>query len=104
MKKLFIGCMAICFWSVSNVYAQADSTLRKTDASEANQPGVPKGYVVIRAEEIPSPLQTTLQAPEYFGWDKGSIFLNRVNNQYLVEIRTDAEPKRFYFDRNGNPV
>lgn len=104
MKKLIIACITICLWSVSNVCAQADSTLRKTDPSEANQPGVPQGYVVVRAVEIPTQLQTALQAPEYFGWDKGSIFYNRVNNQYLVEVRTDAQPKRFFFDRNGNPV
>jgi hypothetical protein len=105
MKKLIIFTFAVCAWSVNSVYAQQDSTLRKTDPSEANQPGVPKGYVKVGREEIPSQLQTTLQAPAYVGWDRGVIYQNRVNSQYLVLISYPGpETRRYVFDSRGNPV
>jgi hypothetical protein len=105
MEKLIILLVAICAYGISTVHAQQDSTLRKTDPSEANQPGVPKGYVSLRPEEIPSQLQTTLQAPAYSGWEQGFIYQNRRNSQYLVVIRTPGpDTRRYVFDLNGNPV
>ena len=104
MKKLIIFLVAICAWTI-NLKAQPDSTLRKTDPSEANQPGVPKGYVKIAREEIPSQLQTTLQAPAYVGWDQGIFYQNRRNSQYVVLISYPGpETRRYVFDSKGNPV
>jgi hypothetical protein len=104
MKKLIILLAAIWVCNIT-LHAQQDSTLRKTDSSEANQPNVPKGYVSLRPEEIPSQLQTTLQAPAYYGWEQGQIYQNRLNSQYLVVIRSPGpETRRYVFDRNGNPV
>jgi hypothetical protein len=105
MRKLIILFIAVCAWSIHSISAQQDSTLRKTDASEANQPGVPKGYVKIGREEIPSQLQTTLQAPAYIGWDQGKFYQNRRNSQYLVLISYPGpETRRYVFDSRGNPV
>ena len=105
MKKLITVFIIVCAWGITLVHAQQDSTLRKTDPSEANQPGVPKGYVQLAREEIPSQLQTTLQAPAYVGWDRGLFYQNRRNSQYLVLISYPGpETRRYVFDSKGNPV
>jgi hypothetical protein len=104
MKKILTLLVAVCAWSIT-LHAQQDSTLRKTDPSEANQPGVPKGYISLTREEIPSQLQTTLQAPAYVGWDQGKFYQNRRNSQYLVLISYPGpETRRYVFDSKGNPV
>jgi len=59
---------------------------------------------MIKSDALPSSLRTTLQGNEYYGWESGTVYQNRTNNQYLVTVGTGPDAKTYYFDRDGKRV
>lgn len=112
MKKIMLTLAGALFIGVAAVNAQ-DTTRTKTTTPQQEsirQPGqtanptVPKGYSMIKSDNLPSSLRTTLQGNEYYGWESGTIYQNRTNNQYLVTTGTGPDSKTYYFDRDGKRV
>lgn len=113
MKKIMLTLAGALFIGVAAVNAQSDTTdtKEKTRQSQATpqpsqnaQSSIPKGYTMIKSNELPSSLRTTLQGNEYYGWESGTVYQNRTNNQYLVTVGTGPDTKTYYFDRNGKRV
>ena len=110
MKKIMLTLAGALFIGVAAVNAQ-DTTRTKSTSSQTQalqQPGtktsVPKGYSMIKSDDLPSSLRTTLQGNEYYGWESGTVYQNRTNNQYLVTVGTGPDSKTYYFDRDGKRV
>jgi hypothetical protein len=115
MKKIMLTLAGALFIGVAAVNAQ-DTTRTKTKSTETQtqsirQPGqaganaaVPKGYTMIKSDDLPSSLRTTLQGNEYYGWESGTVYQNRTNNQYLITTGTGPDSKTYYFDRDGKRV
>jgi len=112
MKKIMLTLAGALFIGVAAVNAQ-DTTRTQTKSTQTQsqsirQPGanpsVPKGYSMIKSDDLPSSLRTTLQGNEYYGWESGTVYQNRTNNQYLVTVGTGPDAKTYYFDREGKRV
>jgi uncharacterized membrane protein len=103
MKKIMLTLVAVFVISMATTYAQSDTTTTaKQTQSQVQQ--VPKGYAAIKVDDVPSSLRTTLGGQEYLGWESGTIYQNRSNNQYLVRIGAGADTKSYYFDNSGKRI
>lgn len=110
MKKLILSIAAMLMIGMATVYAQSD-TLSNTSSAKPKpqkpttyQTQVPKGYMNMKSDDLPASLRTTLRGEEYTGWEQGTFYQNRTDNQYLVRIGTGNDTKSYYFDRNGQRV
>lgn len=103
MKKvmLIIACTA---FSIAIANAQTDTTTTKSKSAQS--PTQSSEWVKIKSAEIPSSLRTTFQAPDYKGWETGTIYRNKSSNEYYLEIPSTSSttPTPYYFDRNGKRV
>jgi hypothetical protein len=45
-----------------------------------------------------------LQGPDYKGWENSTIYYNRQNSEYSLDLGTGDQVKNYRFDRDGNPV
>jgi hypothetical protein len=64
-----------------------------------------KGMTMIKSSEIPSSLRTTLQAPEYKGWENVPIYRNETKDMYIIEMRdTNQKLVPYRFDGNGKVI
>jgi hypothetical protein len=60
--------------------------------------------VVITTNELPSSLLISLGDPKYRGWENSTVYRNRKNNQYMIEIRDGSDTRTYYFDKDGKAV
>jgi hypothetical protein len=60
--------------------------------------------VVITTNELPSALLISLGDPKYRGWENSTVYRNRKNNQYMIEIRDGSDTRTYYFDKDGKAV
>lgn len=104
MKKIMLTLVAVFVISMATTYAQSDSTTTTAKQTQSQMQQVPKGYTAIKVDDVPSSLRTTLGGQEYLGWESGTLYQNRTNNQYLVRIGTGADAKSYYFDNSGKRV
>jgi hypothetical protein len=105
MKKIMLTLVAVFVISMATTYAQSDTTTTTTAKQTTTMDqGVPKGYTAIKVDDVPSSLRTTLGGQEYLGWESGTVYQNRSNNQYLVRIGTGTDTKSYYFDNSGKRV
>jgi hypothetical protein len=114
MKKIMLTMAGALFIGVAAVNAQdttrtqTKSTTQTQQQQSIRQSGanstVPKGYTQIKSNDLPSSLRTTLQGNEYSGWESGTVYQNRTNNQYLITTGTGPDAKTYYFDRDGKRV
>lgn len=105
MKKIPV--LAFIFISIHSMsYAQVplkrDSLRRATTVIGALP--TKKDMVVISQSEMPIPLKNTLEAIEYQGWEKGTIYRTKLNDMFLVEIRNGNSVRSYHFDVNGKPL
>jgi hypothetical protein len=71
-----------------------------------------KDMVRVQPSEIPASLRKTLEDPMYAGWENSTIYRNKSNNEYVVEIKNTtgtssssaSATKTYRFDKNGKPV
>lgn len=104
MKKIMLTLVAVFMISMATTYAQSDTTTTTAKQTMKQDQGIPKGYTAIKVDDVPSSLRTTLGGQEYLGWESGSVYQNRSNNQYLVRIGSGTEVKSYYFDNSGKRV
>ncbi|HEY9007216.1 hypothetical protein [Ohtaekwangia sp.] len=118
MKKVMLFFAGVFMIGIAAVNAQ-DST--RTSQPATQQPSVTqpsqsssqtqpsdqynqKDYTMIKSNEVPSSLRTTLKGSEYTGWESGQVYRNKTNNGYLVRVGSGDETKNYYFDRSGKRI
>ena len=118
MKKLILILAGSLCLGVATVQAQDPTQPAKDSAAttiEAPQPSteaVPaapayrKDMVQVQATEIPAGLKSTLDRPQFKGWESGAVYSNADKNVFIVEIKDEVEGrvKAYRFDAEGKPI
>jgi len=58
----------------------------------------------IQSSEVPSSLRKTLKDPMYAGWENSTIYRNKSQDEYVVEILSGSTAKTYRFDKSGKPL
>jgi len=107
---------ALCLGAAA--YAQ-DPTQQSTDstsiqqtqptqqpAPDASTPAYRKDMTQIQAADVPTGLRSTLDRPQFKGWETGGVYSNADKSVFIVEIKDEVEGrlKAYRFDANGKPI
>ncbi|HEY9047169.1 MAG TPA: hypothetical protein VIN08_14790 [Ohtaekwangia sp.] len=115
MKKVMLFFAGVFMIGIAAVSAQ-DSTRTQpatqpsvTEPTTPSQPSqsdqyIQKDYIMIKSNEVPSSLRTTLKGSEYTGWESGQVYRNKTNNGYLIRVGAGDDTKNYYFDRSGKRI
>jgi hypothetical protein len=76
-----------------------------TDAATAT-PAYRKDMTQVQASDVPTGLRSTLDRPQFKGWETGGVYTNADKSVYIVEIKDEVEGrlKAYRFDANGKPI
>ncbi|HWA33368.1 MAG TPA: hypothetical protein VG737_04535 [Cyclobacteriaceae bacterium] len=123
MKKIMLTIGSLLFVCALTASAQQDTT-RKQQTEEQQRYQQPpqtqsqtqteqqqsnnlRDLTKVKSTEIPDALRSTLQAPEYKGWDASTsnVYKNKAGDIYTVEI-VDANNVRmvYHFDKDGKLI
>jgi Ni/Co efflux regulator RcnB len=126
MKKIMLTVGSLLFVCALTASAQQDTTRTKqqqteeqkqqsqTQQSQQSQTQAQQGQsnnlrdlTKVQSTEIPEGLRSTLQSPEYKGWDASTsnVYKNKAGDIYTVEI-VDANNVRmvYHFDKDGKLI
>lgn len=123
MKKLILLGTGLLLASAIT-YAQVDTTSTpqsntpqqstpqvappQQESQNANDPSKTKmdtkNMIQLQASEVPSSLKRTLQAPEYEGWETGTLYKNKSNNHYILQIQNGGKMRTYHFGSDGKPT
>jgi hypothetical protein len=82
-------------------------TQTQTQQSQSQSSNNLRDLTKVQASEIPDALRSTLQAPEYKGWDASTsnVYKNKAGDIYTVEV-VDANNVRmvYHFDKDGKLI
>jgi len=88
MKKLILLLVGAAL-SIAVANGQTDTTKTKSTGKattqSASQSYPTKDMKKVSPSEIPASLRTTLQAPEYKGWENGTVYYNSVTKEYALQ-------------------
>lgn len=115
MKKIvLIMAGALCFSAAA--FAQ-DPTQQPKDSTSIQQsqpeqqapastPAYRKDMTQIQPGDVPTGLRSTLDRPQFKGWETGSVYSNVDKTVFIVEIKDEVEGrlKAYRFDANGKPI
>lgn len=59
---------------------------------------------ILKPEEVPPSLLTTLEDPIYAGWREGVIRRHMETGEFEIEILKDTERKKYRFNKDGERV
>jgi hypothetical protein len=112
MKKLVLTFASVLLISVMAATAQELSDTTKTgvkseksEESQSNEAvNSKKDLVRVQTNEVPASLRKTLEDPMYAGWENSTIWRNKTNDEYTVEILNGTTTKTYRFDKNGKPI
>jgi hypothetical protein len=108
MKKLMLSFASLLIVGLVAVNAQYDTTKRPTQGSQPqqqnNQMNQKKDLVKVKTADLPASLRKTLEDPMYIGWENSTIYRNKTNEEYTVDIMTGNTFKSYRFDKNGRPL
>src|SRR5688572_7183873 len=106
MRRFLLTIAGMLFIGIAVVNAQDTLNTNKpqTQTQSSYDVQVPKDYIMIKVDDVPSTVRTTLHGEEYTGWEAGTFYQNKSNNQYLVRVGTGNDIKSYYFDRNGKRI
>jgi hypothetical protein len=125
MKKIMLTIGSLLFVCAISASAQQDTTRKqqteeqqtKQQPQQQTQPQTQsqtqqsssnlRDLSKVQSSEIPDALRSTLQAPEYKGWDASTsnVYKNKAGDIYTVEI-VDANNVRmvYHFDKDGKLI
>lgn len=71
-----------------------------------NIPAYRKDMTQIQPGDVPTGLRSTLDRPQFKGWETGGVYSNVDKSVYIVEIKDETEGrlKAYRFDANGKPI
>jgi hypothetical protein len=104
--NMLLAAIAVCA-SAMTVQAQAPSQQPPPRDTTSVQPSESylKGMTIIKADEVPSSLRTTLGAAEYKGWENVPIYRNESSDMYIIEMRDkDQKLTPYRFDSRGKLI
>lgn len=121
MKKIVLILAGALCLSVAAVQAQDPQQPSKDSTSiQPSQPAPPaapspdattapayrKDMAQIQAADVPTGLKSTLERPQFKGWETGSLYSNSDKSVFIVEIKDEVEGrlKVYRFDANGKPI
>ena len=111
MKRSILLVAAVFFLSLTAAFAQAQRDTTQTQQGtetqqDATSQDPTKDMVQITSRDLPAPVQETLKGSTYKGWESGEIYRNENSDRFMVRINdgTGANPKIYYFDKNGRPI
>jgi hypothetical protein len=60
----------------------------------------------IQPGDVPAGLRSTLERPQFKGWENGGLYSNADKNIFIVEIKDEVEGrlKAYRFDADGKPI
>ncbi len=58
----------------------------------------------VDAQNLPRSIKKTLAAPQYKGWEKGSIQQDKTEKFYVLKLNSGDSLKTYRFDKNGKPL
>jgi hypothetical protein len=102
MKKLVLTFASMILISV--MAATAQDTTKSSTATESSQAVGKKDLVRVESTEVPAALKKTLEDPMYKGWENGTVWRNKSNDEYSVTILSGTTSKTYRFDKNGKPI
>lgn len=104
MKKIVMTFAALLCTGMVSLFAQSSSTPQTKGSKEVATPT--EKMVKIEANELPTPVQDTLNITEDTDLEKYSLYRNETSDEFMVCIATPHKPwlAYFYFDRNGKPL
>ena len=75
-------------------------------SSDATVPAYRKDMSPIQATDVPAGLKSTLERPQFKGWEKGAVYSNADKSVFIIEIKDEVEGrlKAYRFDANGKPI
>ncbi len=116
MKKIILILAGSLCLGIATVQAQDpsqpakdSSTIEQPQPSSDAVPAAPayrKDMVQIQTTEIPAGLKSTLERPQFKGWESGVVYSNADKSVFIVEIKDDVEGrvKAYRFDADGKPI
>jgi hypothetical protein len=88
-------------------YQQTPQTQQSQTQTQQQQSNNLRDLTKVKSNEVPDALRSTLQAPEYKGWDASTsnVYKNKAGDIYTVEI-VDANNVRmvYHFDKDGKLI
>ena len=63
-----------------------------------------KNMIQLQASDVPGSLKRTLQAPEYEGWENGTLYKDKSNNHYILQIQNGGKTRTYHFGSDGKPT
>ena len=63
-----------------------------------------KHLIPLEASDLPGSLKRTLQAPEYQGWEDGTLYKDKRNNHYILQIQNGGKMRTYHFGSDGKPT
>jgi hypothetical protein len=75
-------------------------------APDASAPAYRKDMTQVQSADIPTGLRSTLDRPQFKGWENGAVYSNVDKSVFIVEIKdeTEGRTKAYRFDANGKPI
>jgi len=75
-------------------------------APDASTPAYRKDMTQIQPGDVPTGLRSTLDRPQFKGWETGAVYSNVDKSVFIVEIKDEVEgrTKAYRFDANGKPI
>ncbi|MEO5975907.1 MAG: hypothetical protein ABIS36_21055 [Chryseolinea sp.] len=69
-------------------------------------PAYRKDMSQIQATEVPAGVKSTLERPQFKGWENGSVYSNSDKSVFIVEVKDEVEGrlKVYRFDAEGKPI
>lgn len=115
MKKIKLIIASALVMGSMSVFAQDSTNVSNEAAKQRSGPGVgaaqdesqdyKKDMTVMEKQEVPANLRSTLSEEQYKGWEeKSTIYKNRDNDSFIVEMKEGDQTKVHRFDQNGKRV
>ena len=75
-------------------------------SQSATVPAYRKDMSQIQPGDVPTGLRSTLDRPQFKGWENGAVYSNSDKSVFIVEIKDEVEGrlKAYRFDANGKPI
>jgi hypothetical protein len=75
-------------------------------APDASTPAYRKDMTQVQPSDVPTGLRSTLDRPQFKGWETGAVYSNVDKSVFIVEIKdeTEGRTKAYRFDANGKPI
>jgi hypothetical protein len=110
MKKVMLTLAGMLFISLVAVNAQDSTRTTQPSVSQPSTTQQPsqdyqqRDMVKVKSNEVPASLRSTLQGSEYKGWESGTIYRSKSNDNYTVEIGEGTTKKTYRFDKSGKRI